>query len=191
MNETFLVFDVESRGLYGDGFAVGWVVVDLDGKEYESGLLVSDWHIAKGLNQVQPDEWLKKNLPPMEITHKNLDQLRFDFFKVLQRWLPNGREKDHQKVSGVWADWGYPVEAQFLFKCRSTAHWRIDEDPSWLMPAPLQEVATVCLVSGLNANDFPRLQTELPEHNPLNDARHSARILITAIKQVQEMRRGR
>ena len=184
----FLVFDVESVGLYGDGFAVGWVMIDLNGKEHESGLFVSDWRKAKAFNQKGAIEWVEANLPPMEITHQNRESLCFDFFNVLQRWLLNGRERSHPKVCSIWADWGYPVETNFLRRCRAAAYWMIEDDPSWLMPAPLHEIATICLAADINPDDFPRLPDELPQHNPMNDARHSARLLVKALAKLREQR---
>jgi hypothetical protein len=184
----FLVFDVESVGLYGDGFAVGWVVIDLNGKEHESGLFVSDWRKAEGFNQKGAIEWVETNLPPMEITHQNRESLCFDFFNVLQRWLLNGRERSHPKVCSIWADWGYPVETNFLRRCRAAAYWMIEDDPSWLLPAPLQEIATICLAADINPDDFPCLPDELPQHNPMNDARHSARLLVKALAKLREQR---
>jgi hypothetical protein len=185
----FLVFDVESCGLYGDGFAVGWTVVDLDGKECESGLFVSDWREAKAFNQKGVTEWLEANLPSMEITHQAVERLYFDFFNVLQRWLLNGRDKTHAKVSSIWADWGYPVETKFLARCRKAAYWMIEDDPSWLMPAPLQEIATLRMAAGFIGHSDPRLPEELPEHNPLNDARYSARIMLKALARLKEQSR--
>lgn len=185
----FLVFDVESVGLYGDGFAVGWVVIDPDGKEHESGLFVSDWRKAKAFNQKGAIEWVETNLPPMEITHQNRESLCFDFFNVLQRWLLNGREKNHPKVCSIWADWGYPVEARFLTRCREAAYWMIEDDPSWLMPAPLQEIDTLRMAAGFIDHGDPRLPDELPEHNPLNDARYSARIMLKAMARLKEQSR--
>lgn len=185
------VLDVESVGLYGEGFAVGWVVIDMNGKEHESGLFVSDWQDCDSDINASTNHWLKKNLPPMAITHRFKADLRMDFFNVLQRWLPNGDNKSHSKVSSAWADWGYPVEAQFLIQCRNTAHCeRMGEvDPSWLMPGPLHEIATICLAAGVESEAYPRLASELPEHNPLNDARHSARLLIAAMIRLCEMQK--
>lgn len=37
----FMVFDVESIGLHGDGYAVGWVVVDAD--DHGRELAVASW----------------------------------------------------------------------------------------------------------------------------------------------------
>lgn len=184
----FFVLDVESVGLYGEGFAVGWVVIDMNGQERESGLFVSNWQDCDSDIDASTNHWLKKNLPLMAITHQLKADLRMDFFNVLQRWLPNGDNKNHSKASSVWADWGYPVEAQFLIQCRNTAYReRMGEaDPSWLMPTPLHEVATICLAAGVEPEAYPRLASELPEHNPLNDARYSARLLATAMIRLRE-----
>lgn len=192
----FLVFDVESVGLYGDGFAVGWVVIDLDGKEHESGLLATDW---TEFTRYDPFDarWVRNNVPPMPITHKHVDDLRSEFFNVIQRWHINSDEayRHHPKAHSFWADWGYPVEARFLADCRHTGFWKANasyrsvvEIPRHAMPAPLQEIATICLAADINPDDFPCLPDELPQHNPMNDARHSARLLVKALAKLREQR---
>jgi len=40
--QNFMVFDVESVGLHGEGFAVGYVVVNGDGETLEEGLYICD-----------------------------------------------------------------------------------------------------------------------------------------------------
>lgn len=194
----FYVFDVESVGLYGEGFAVGWTVVDVDGKEHESGLLVTDW---TEFTRYDPFDarWVRNNVPPMPITHKHVDDLRSEFFNVIQRWHINSDEayRHHPKAHSFWADWGYPVEARFLSDCRHTGFWKASADcrtvfdiPRHAMPAPLHEIATLRLAAGFIGHGDPRLPNELPEHNPLNDARHSARILVAAMKRLREMAQG-
>jgi hypothetical protein len=39
--DKFFVFDVESAGLHGEGFAVGFVVVDREGNKRDEGLFVA------------------------------------------------------------------------------------------------------------------------------------------------------
>jgi hypothetical protein len=48
---------------------------------------------------------------------------------------------------------------------------------------PLHEVATALLIAGINEKDHPRLPDELPEHNPVNDARYSARLFLLAMNK--------
>lgn len=186
----FLVFDVESIGLYGEGFAVGWVVIDSDGEEHESGLYACDQNKADEKYQENAREWVNQNVPPLEFTHERPHTVRRDFLvNVLCRWLPNGlpHNKLHPKVESVWTDWGYPVETNFLAKIRTTVYWSKFK-PEDCLPAPLHEIATLCLAADINPDDFPRLPDELPQHNPLNDARHSARLLVNAMAKLREQR---
>ena len=44
----YMIFDVESIGLHGEGFAVGYVVVNGDGKTLEEGMFVCDPDEAQG-----------------------------------------------------------------------------------------------------------------------------------------------
>jgi len=77
------------------------------------------------------------------------------------------------------ADCGWPVEARFLAGC-------IDDHPvsrEWHGPYPFYDLASFLLAMGrhpLERNS--RLDSELPAHNPLADAKQSARILIEVIK---------
>ena len=175
-SSLFFVFDVESRGLRGEGFAVGWVVVDATGEEYESGLLVTEWRdSSKRWATSDVDAWLTINIPPMEITHESADSMRLHFLKVLEQW--------GAKVYGLWVDWGYPVETNFLEQCWKASylqHCGID------IPPPLHEIATLELAAGI-IGETPRLPSELPEHNPLNDARHSARKLVRAMARLRQL----
>jgi len=78
----------------------------------------------------------------------------------------------------MWADCSWPVEARFLARCVENDF----DKREWEGPYPLHEIATVLLLAGKNPSEkFPRQENELPEHNPLNDARQSARLLLQSI----------
>jgi hypothetical protein len=72
----------------------------------------------------------------------------------------------------------WPVEARFLAAC-------VDDNPmthEWSGPYPLHDLASVLMAAGrdpLAKNE--RLPGELPEHDPLADARQSARLLLAAL----------
>lgn len=163
----YLVFDVESAGLNGDGFAVGYCIVD-----DESGMtLASDWRTA-GIGAVACDSgnlmWLLENLP-LEVTHPapesvmTLDGLREWFASIVET------HKDCCPTS----DCGVPVESNFLRACG-------------LNPYPLHEVATALLLAGRDpVGTFERLPYELPKHHPMHDARQSGRILLECISAIR------
>lgn len=172
MSNLIMVFDVESIGLYGEGFAVGWVVVDLaTGEEKESIYIACPDYRAEG--EGSDRDWVLKNVCPHLPDPNALkpDNVRSYFWYCWQKWKNLG--------ATLWADCGYPVEANFLRAC-------VADDPgdrTWHAPYPLHEIASVLAVKGINSlAERDRLPNELPKHHPVCDARQSARILIEALK---------
>ena len=166
--ETFLVFDVESIGLHGEGFAVGYVVVDRAGRELESGLMAANPNIALGANE--DHLWVAANVPAMDYTFKSPKEVREAFWAVWERW---------RDTAVLVADCAWPVEARFLQRC-------VDQDyphRNWRGPYPLHDLASVLLAKGIDplAINQRLAPLELPAHNPLADARQSARQLVTAL----------
>lgn len=164
-----MVFDVESIGLHGEGYAVGYVVIR-GGKEVDSNCnaclpssINSDYH-------QQDMDWVEKNIPPISADHMNASQVREAFW---QRW-------DFWKRRGALlaADCAWPVEAGFLRDCIAN-----DLDRRWDGPYPLLEVSTMLLAAGMDPlGTHERNPNELPMHHPVNDARQSARLLMKAIE---------
>lgn len=164
----FFVFDVESIGLHGEGFAVGFVVVDLEGNCRESGRYACNPNAARG----NPGgfKWVAENITALPETHPSPWLVRAAFWRRWQAW----------KVEGALlvADCCWPVEARFLADC-------VDDNPmqhEWHGPYPLYDLASVMLACGedpLATRD--RLPDELPTHDPLADAKQSARLLIAAL----------
>jgi len=166
----FMVFDVESVGLHGEGFAVGWVVVDGDGNEYSGDSICCPLEAAQG-----PDEgraWVTEHvLPHLGPAFLETPQRVRDTF--WWHWM-------HERALGavLVADCPWPVEARFLAAC-------IEDDPvnrTEYGPYPLIDVASVRLAKGLDPlGTDVRFSRELPAHNPEADARQSARLLIEAL----------
>src|SRR3990172_8163943 len=157
------VFDVESIGLHGEGFAVGWVVINDIGAELSSGLAHCRSDNARGTDDGRL--WIENNVPELQgIYCQDPVDVRFAFWDVWEHWKNRGAQ--------LWCDCGWPVEARFLAQC-------VDDDPGKRErqgPYPLHEIATLALASGVNPlESWPRLPDELPQHNPLCDARQSAR----------------
>lgn len=168
----FMVFDVESIGLHGEGFAVGYVVVRRDGKMLDEGVMACDPNVCFGTDESR--EWVAKNVPPLEAVYRGPRQLREAFWG---RWL-------HWKEQGaaLMADCAWPVEARFLAAAVKDDHDRRE----WEGPYPLHDLASVLLALGrdpLASND--RMPNELPAHHPLMDARQSARLLVDALRVPQ------
>lgn len=84
----------------------------------------------------------------------------------------------HWKSKGAYlaAECAWPVEAKFLMDCvRDDFHLR-----EWEGPYPLIDISSVLLARGIDPlGKQPRLESEEPAHNALNDARQSARLLLT------------
>jgi hypothetical protein len=174
----FFVLDCESMGLHGETFAVGFVVVDRSGTELDSGMFACPpetaggddegraW-IADNVNIHADDTWLDD---PMDV--------RTEFW---------GHWQKHKESGAVlFADCCWPVEARFLAAC-------VDDDRAsrtWGGPYPLHDIASVRLAAGFDPlATVERLPGELPAHDPLADARQSARLLLEALDLCDEGRR--
>lgn len=170
----WMVFDVESVGLHGEGFAVGFVVVDGDGRELTCGRFSCDPINASG--DYGSREWVAKNVPLMRHNCEDPDGMRECFWNAWLRWKEAG--------AALAADVPWPVEARFLNHC-------VQADPEareWGGPYPLIDVASVRLAAGFDPlGTEPRRENELPAHDPLNDARQSARLLSEAFARLESL----
>lgn len=173
----FFVFDVESVGLYGSPFAVGWVVIQENGVQVEEGLLNCYSGTGSGMwletnGHPEDVQWVLDHVPVMDLTHRNIAPMMHDFWGVYLR------NKDCVFV----ADCPYPVEARFLN--RLFGDNRVRQQHS---PYPLLDVGSIAFTAGLDPlKSFERHPTELPLHNPLCDARQSARIMIEALDRIRK-----
>jgi hypothetical protein len=171
----YMVFDVESVGLHGEGFAVGWVVVKKSGRIMGRGLFACHPDDADGPDDGR--EWVAANVPADILPDRGAYgpmYVRDEFWAAWEHWKSQG--------AVLVADCSWPVEARFLARC-------VDQSPkdrTWGGPYPLHELASFRLAAGLDplgTND--RLPDELPAHNPLADARQSARLLIEALDAIE------
>jgi hypothetical protein len=179
--QLYMVFDVESVGLHGEGFAVGWTVVDETGKEESFGCAYCDHETAEGTPEDR--EWVKANVAlPSVPTGKSRDEegsilvwdrpymVRLDFWNTWELYQSHG--------ALLVSDCAWPVETNFLEKGYMERQWQHEGRG----PYPLIDVSSVLLAIGENpVGTFDRLPHELPAHNPLNDARQSARVFIAAL----------
>ena len=164
----FMVFDVEAIGLHGEGFAVGFVLVDREGNRQAEGLVACPRETCSGT----PDNHVRiaQMVAPITPTHAQPRDMRTAFWNQWLVWKERG--------AVLVADCCWPVESRFLAAC-------VDDDPvarEWQGPFPLHDLATLMLAQGLDPLATPdRREYELPAHNPLADARQSARILAEAL----------
>lgn len=166
MNEQpkcYMVFDVESIGLHGDGFAVAWCVLDKNGREIDAGCLSCNPEVASGDSDDR--EWVSKNVPPLVRTHETLPAMRTHFWSEWLKWKGYG--------AVLVADCCWPVESRFLAAC-------INDSPrvrKWEGPYPLHDLASMFLMAGMDPTGSHWEESDGRRHDPLNDARQSARML--------------
>lgn len=174
-----MVFDVESVGLHGEGFAVGWVITE-DGREIDSGYAACSPDFAYE-GTAGDREWISDNVLPYLPTPKHVKAGIYSDYEIVSQvrqsfwdeWL-----KWNAKGATLWADCAWPVEAKFLIDCVQDG----DGDRNWQGPYPLCEISTVLIMAGLDPlAKCDRLYNEKPAHHPTCDARQSARLLNEAI----------
>ena len=169
MTDKFMVFDVESIGLHGEGFAVGWVVVSREGERLDEGCIACDPADCTGTAESRL--WVGEHVPALPVTSATKQHLRNHFWHEWRSWADQG--------AVLVADCAWPVEANFLSACVKLNH----TEREWQGPYPLHDLASVILAFGGNALELTeRLPDELPVHHPLMDARQSARQLVACLK---------
>ncbi len=173
----YLFFDVETRGLFGEAFAVGYVLTNDKGREVLSGIHCCPDFDAKPNVNDDPDAtetFLEQHVLPT-LPYSDCFTTRGVRDKFRQVWRDALRLalKNNQELR-LFSDVPYPCEAQFLLQCRH-------DEPS-LVVYPLLDVASVLFARGMDPiGTYPRHDNEKPAHNPLNDARQSARMFFTAL----------
>jgi hypothetical protein len=170
MNKILMVLDVESVGLYGEPFAVGFVVINsLSRTVLDQCYLACPDSKAQGTDEDR--RWIQKNVLPF-LPPPNLDtprEVREVFWNLYRRIVDAYKNQDFS----IWADCGYPVEDRFLRLC-------VQDDLSnrvWKAPYPLHEIATVRAALRLDSV----LGYDLPDdkrHNPLEECQYIAPKLI-------------
>ncbi len=168
----FLVFDVESVGLHGEGFAFGAVVVNDSGEEVAS--MAAACHPMQAQGDQSGRDWLEANLPVLNYDQPTPSRVRDVFWWFWIAW---------ERVGAIMAaDVPWPVESAFLHRCILE-----NLDERCFGPYPLIDVASVRLAAGMDPlATVPRtMKNELPAHDPLADARQSARLLIEALDSIK------
>lgn len=172
----FLVLDVETVGLFGEPFAFGAVV--LNGKTLETEVEVfvaCPFSAAKGPpddkafveKEVAPAVYLSDKIPPHRAV-TTPDHLRDQFAELWQHWQARG--------AVIVGDHIFPCEAEFL-----SGMWverKVSGKAEVPSPYPVLDIASMLAMYGRDpVQEFERELEELPRHNPLADARQSARVL--------------
>lgn len=166
--KSYFVFDVESIGLHGEGFAVA------GGVYLENGAVQWEFCFAcpttMAFGDPEDRKWVSKNVPAMEITHREPFSIRDAFWG---EWIKAKSQGAEMAAECLW-----PVEARFLASC-------VGDDPlsrTWTGPYPFHDIASIMLAKGMDPKaTYPRTPSEMPAHHPLSDARQSARLLSEAL----------
>ncbi len=191
-----VVFDVESIGLHGEGFAAGWVVLEESSGEFSL--------LSEGFGSCPPETadgdqagrlWVAEHVCLSAARGYPLPRLCLDPVG-LRDWFWEELSGLWQGGANLWADVPWPVEARFLHDC-------VEDEPSERRdrgPYPLLDVCSfklaVTRASRLDAgqdspaflDQFRKLWPLEPKpisHHPLADARFSAVKLIHAIREAK------
>lgn len=172
---TFFIFDVESIGLHGEGFAVAGGIADNEGVLSTTFCFACDPDKAQG-TQTNRD-WIRENvaLGVQDVNCENPKEVRQCFWN---QWAAAKAVFPEIVMAGecVW-----PVEAGFLSAC-------VADDPQnreFSGPYPLHEIASFMEAAGMDPMaTYERTADELPKHHPLADSKQSARLLFEALSLI-------
>lgn len=171
----FFIFDVESVGLHGEGFAAAGGVYTPEGVALQEFAFHTHPDNARG--SADDRKWVKSNVTVAPVSIEMTDA-RFVRDAFWETWM--SAVADFPGVV-MAAECGWPVEAHFLAAC-------VDDSPTvrnWKGPYPLHEIASIMLMANMDPMaTYTRQENELPAHEPLADARLSARLLETAIRKL-------
>lgn len=169
----YFSFDVEASDLYGEPFAVGWVIVDEHGREHDEGYLACPAH--------NPCAWVQENVLPVLPTGAGHPYANVGDAEDLYTLFWHAWRQAQQKYDDITllTDCPFPVEAGFLREVVTFLDLPMEESPY-----PLLDVGSVLLAVGEDpTGEFNRLARETPAHNPVCDARQSARIFVAALSE--------
>jgi hypothetical protein len=164
-------FDVETIGLYGGVFALGACVINEDGVELESLFLKTNHRYVSGTNL--NFNFVALKILPSILTKDDNCMSELEIRTKFWNFYIQCKIKYPDMI--VVVDCGYPCEAGFLRACVND---NISER-EFLAPFPLHELGTLILSKGEDPKEErERAQNETPAHNPLCDARQSARLWL-------------
>lgn len=172
MEKRIMAFDAETNGLWGQIFAIGAVLTDLQGYEIS--------HFYGAIECADPIEWVAQNVVPVcPVTHENYSDLIADF----SAWYMENKEHAY-----IVAHMGYIVEAKLLREMH-----RLGGIGDWDGPFPMHDTATLLLSQGFDP------KTEMGylkgqgiacvghEHDPLSDASNTAVTFSHLLQKTQQL----
>lgn len=181
-DKHYFSFDVESVGLFGRPFAVGWVVVNQDGEELDSGYLSYPVLLHK-----TEDAWVLENVvPALPVDQDGHTEFNCGYeYDMLERFWEAWTEAK-KKYPGIVmvSDCPWPVEANFLLRCQRDLKFGMDESPY-----PILDAASVLAAGGYDPlGTYDREPEEEPAHHPTNDARQSVRLMLQTMQEISRDR---
>jgi hypothetical protein len=161
----YFVFDVESIGLHGEGFAAAYAVFDLNGNELENAVFACDPQAAVG--DATDRKWVASNVPLQIQNCATPSQVRAELLNAWLEWSKRG--------AGCFADCVWPVEANFL-SAAIAEHVAIEgEAAKWAGPYPVVDIMSLEFAHRANASQPPERNVQLLQpHDPLSDVRYSS-----------------
>lgn len=179
MNKVFFVFDVESVGLHGEGYAVAGGVYFEDGTVDKDSEFIFACPPETAKGEDSDRVWIAENVPLMEGHYPSPSAMRWAF------WVHWSTYKEKYPSLVMAAECAWPVEANFLSAC-------VSDEPkvrNWEGPYPLHEIASFLVAAGMDPMaTYDRLESEMPKHHPLGDARQSSRLLCEALEMIEDKR---
>lgn len=177
-----LTFDVETNGLYGEAFAVGYALTTDGGSRILEGIHCCPYHDSepdkRDTTPLLTEQFLHENVLPTlpEPDCFTTRAVRDRFFDVWHSAFSAAKKQGENLY--LMADVAHPCESRFLLQLRA------DERRVPFTVYPLLDLSSFLMAAGYDpVGTFARRDDELPAHNPLNDARQSSRIF-------HQLRRG-
>lgn len=169
---AFFIFDVESIGLHGEGFAVAGGIFHSQIGVFDETFCFS-CHPERAAGTDTDRAWILTNVPRLPEQFIAPEYVRQAFWN---QWIA---AKTLFPGIVMAAECLWPVEAKFVIAC-------VADDPearNWEGPYPFHEIASFMAAAGMNPMEsYERQEDELPAHDPRGDARLSARLLGQALK---------
>jgi hypothetical protein len=164
----WFVFSVKTVGIFGEAYSVGGGIFTNAGEEVSSFLFTCDRDLSEP--GAEPDRYILEGFPKDAVTHTSPAGVRAAFSERLSEAM-----RTHWSPL-VAARFCHPGPSRFLSQ----------SEPRPQNPTILHDIASIMLAAGMDpVATYPRLASELPKHNPLADARQSARLLGEAIRKLQ------
>ncbi len=177
---VILVFDIEATDLFGDAIAIGGVLMNKS-----DGKVLSKFGGRCPMTS-EPTVFVKEYVLPAIQDLKSYDHQE-DLFRAFWEWYYKMTHDEGDMLDNVdvFVDFGYPLEARFLYEIQKLV------GKYWNGPYPLHEVSTLLLAIGVTPHvsrlawpedQFPWSDQNFTIHNPVDDSIMSGHTVIKALR---------